>query len=336
MQICESKAARLRALSTPEGVIAALAMDQRKSLRRMISEAAGVPLDEISDTKLREFKAAVTRVLSEHASAVLLDPEFGSGAFSERADRCGLLMTYEMDGYENPRPNRMLALMPDLSARRLRDIGADGIKILLSYTPFDDAAANDEKKAMIERIGHECQAAGVPFFLEPVGYDPGGLDPKSFAFAQRKPEIVIRSMEEFSRDVYKVDILKVEFPVDAAYVEGSAVFTGQKAYSRAEALDYYRRADAVARRPYIYLSAGVATEQFTESLKLAAEARARFSGVLCGRATWQGGVDLFARQGVAAFEAWLRKEGVKNIGAVNECLRAATSWEMLLQAPTAA
>src|SRR3982750_136829 len=145
MQISEPKVARLRALSAPDGVIAALAMDQRKSLRRMIAEAAGVPLDAISDAKLGEFKAAVTRVLSEHASAVLLDPEFGSGAFSERARGCGLLMTYEMDGYENPRPNRMLGLMPDLSARRLRDMGADGIKILLSYTPFDDPAANDAK-----------------------------------------------------------------------------------------------------------------------------------------------------------------------------------------------
>src|SRR4051794_39837506 len=101
MQISQAKAARLRALSTPDGVIAALAMDQRKSLRRMIAEAAGVPLEQISDGQLGEFKAVVTRVLSSHASAVLLDPEFGSGAFDERARGCGLLMTYEMDGYEN-------------------------------------------------------------------------------------------------------------------------------------------------------------------------------------------------------------------------------------------
>lgn len=301
----------------------------------MIAEAAGVELESISDAQLGEFKAAVTQILTPHASAVLLDPEFGRDAFGHRAPGCGLLATYESDGYDNPRPFRMLALMPELSVRRLRDMGADGIKILLSYTPFDDAAANDEKKAMIERIGHECDALDMPFFLEPVGYDPAGGDVKSVEYARLKPEIVIRSMEEFSRDIYKVDVLKVEFPINAAYVEGSAVYCGQHAYSRAEALEFYRQADAVARLPYIYLSAGVSSAQFTESLRLAAEAGARYSGVLCGRATWQGGVEAFAKQGKAGFIAWLQQEGVRNIQAVNECLRAATPWSQWHSAPLA-
>ena len=85
-----------------------------------------------------------------------------------------MLLAYESDGYENPRPNRMLELMPHLTVRRLRDAGADGIKILLSYTPFDDPTANDGKCALIERIGAECEALDMPFFLEPVGHDPTG------------------------------------------------------------------------------------------------------------------------------------------------------------------
>ena len=43
-------------------------------------------------------------------------------------------------------------------------------------------------------------------------------------------------MEEFSQARYKVDVLKVEVPVNAEYVEGSSVFKGQKAYSHEEAL----------------------------------------------------------------------------------------------------
>jgi tagatose 1,6-diphosphate aldolase len=230
-------------------------------------------------------------------------------------------MTYECDGYENPRPNRMLALLPHLSVRRLRDLGADGIKILLSYTPFADDASNDQKKAMIERIGHECDALEMPFFLEPVGYDPEGLDPKSLEYAKRKPEIVIRSMEEFSKDIYRVDVLKVEFPVNAAFVDGNT-----PAYTREQALHYFREADRVARRPYIYLSAGVSAGLFRESLRLAAEAGAGFSGVLCGRATWQDGIAVFAREGRAALDRWLESEGVRNITAVNECLQSAVAW----------
>lgn len=292
----------------------------------MIADAASVNLDEISDAQLGEFKSAITRTLSPHASAVLLDPEFGSCAFESRGPGCGLLMTYEMDGYENPRPHRMLALMPHLSVRRLRDMGADGVKILLSYTPFDDPDSNEEKRAMIERIGHECDALDMPFFLEPVGYDPDGLEPKSIEYARRKPEVVLRSMEEFSKERYKVDVLKVEFPVNAAFVEGSAVYGGKTAYTRAEALGIYRSADAIAGCPYIYLSAGVSGDHFLESLRLAAEAGARFSGVLCGRATWQDGVPVYAHEGVDALERWLATEGVRNIQGINECLRAATPW----------
>jgi tagatose 1,6-diphosphate aldolase len=327
LRLSDAKARRLASLSTSEGVIAALAIDQRKGLRQMIADAAGVPLNGISDEQLGEFKSTVTRVLTRHASAVLIDPEFGAPAFSQRAAGCGLLMTYESDGYENPRPNRMLALLPHISVRRLRDLGADGVKILLSYTPFADDASNDEKKALIERIGHECDALDMPFFLEPVGYDPAGGDPKSFEYAQRKPEIVIQSMEEFSKDIYKVDVLKVEFPVNAAFVEGSTAYGGRTAYTREQALEHFRHADRVARRPYIYLSAGVSAQVFTESLRLAADARARFSGVLCGRATWQDGVPVYAQKGRAALEEWLESAGVRNIIAVNECLRAATSWQ---------
>lgn len=324
--IAEAKAERLRALSNRDGVIAALAMDQRKSLRQLMAGAAGVPADGITTAQLSEFKECVTRVLSPYASAVLLDPEYGQAAFGQRAAGCGLLVTYEMDGFENPRPHRMLALLPHFSARRLRQMGADGLKVLLSWTPFDDETANDEKRAMVERIGHECEAAGVPFLLEPVGYDPHGLDPKRPEFAAQRAEIVIRSMEEFSQDIYKVDLLKVEFPLNVAWVEGSPVFDGRRVFSRDEALDLFRRADAAARRPYIYLSAGVSGMNFTESLRMAAEAGAGFSGVLCGRSTWKDGVAVYVRGGAAALEEWLSRDGVANIRAVNECLTAAKPW----------
>ena len=61
-------------------------------------------------------------------------------------------------------------------------------------------------------------------------------------------------------------------------------------------------------------------------LELAGESSVKFTGVLCGRATWADGVPVFAEKGVAAFREWLEKEGVKNIQNVNEGLKAATPW----------
>ncbi len=311
----QAKLDRLRALSTPAGTIAAMAIDQRGSLRQMMIDAGGEP----TPAEIAEFKCIVTAALTPHASAVLLDPEVGAPAAAHRAPGCGLLLTYEMDGYNNPRPNRMLALIANQSARRLRDAGAEGVKILLHYSPDDPAEANDQKLALIERIGHECEAAELPFFLEPVAYDPAGSDPFGFAFSKRKPEIVLYMMEEFSRPQYKVDILKVEFPVNVAYVDGA-----EPAYTRAEAIEYFRRGDALVKMPYIYLSAGVRAERFLESLTLAREAGARYSGVLCGRATWQDGIGPYVSEGRAGLERWLATEGVRNIEAVNAAVQSAT------------
>jgi tagatose 1,6-diphosphate aldolase len=308
----------LDAIATPQGIIAAIAIDQRKSLRRMIAAAAAVPETQIPDLRLAEFKESVCQFLSPHASAILIDPEFGSAALDRRAPDAGLLLTYEADGFDNPRPHRMLALLPGFSAYRLRDLGAEGVKILLSWSPDEDPAANHRKRLLIERIGEECAGAEIPFLLEPVVYDPAGGDLRGPEFARRKPALVRDTIKEFSRPVYKVDVLKVEFPVILPHV-GSV-------YTRDQALDAFRAIDEVAGCPYIYLSAGVSLDEFTASLALAAEASAGYSGVLCGRAAWQDAVAVYARDGRAALDAWLAGQGVRNIERILDHLKEASPW----------
>jgi tagatose 1,6-diphosphate aldolase len=324
--LSQGKINHLKKLSDSRGVIAAAAMDQRGSLQKSIAAAAGIKASEVTDQQMQEFKTAVTRILTPHASAILLDPEWGLPATKVRAPNAGLLLAYEKSGYDNTQPGRLPDLLPNVSARRIKEWGADAVKILIYYTPFEDAKINDIKHAFVERIGAECEAEEIPFFLEFVGYDPHGGDEKGFEFAKLKPEIVIRSMEEFSKPHYRVDVLKVEVPINANYVEGSSVYKGQKAYSWQEALDHFRKAAAVATKPFIYLSAGVSNDQFTESLRMAAEAGTDFSGVLCGRATWKEGIPVYAKQGLAALEDWLSTEGVKNINAVNAALAPAKPW----------
>jgi tagatose 1,6-diphosphate aldolase len=207
----------------------------------------------------------------------------------------------------------------------LKEAGADCIKILLYYTPDDPKDVNDRKHAWVERIGDECRGNDIAFFLEFVGYEEGA-DEKGLEFAKKKPRIVTESMREFTKDRYGVDVMKVEVPINMKYVEGTKTFGGQKAYAKQEAMDFFRRSAEVATRPFIYLSAGVSNAEFTESLELAAEAGTRFSGVLCGRATWKEGIPIYAKQGGAAFRQWLESEGVKNIENVNARLKAARPW----------
>lgn len=320
------KLKHLKALSNKDGIIAAAAMDQRGSLKKSIASAKGVDPKLITDEMMSEFKTAVTRILTPHATAILLDPEWGLEAAKTRSANAGLLLAYEESGYDNTKPGRLPDLLPHVSVKRIVDWGADAVKILIYYSPFDDAGVNDIKHAFIERIGAECEFHQIPFFLEFVGYDPKGGDEKGVEFAKIKPQVVIGSMKEFSKPQYHVDVLKVEVPINANYVEGSSVYKGEKAYSKEEALRHFREAAEVAAKPFIYLSAGVGNAQFVESLNMAKEAGTDFSGVLCGRATWKDGMPIYATKGIKALEDFLSTEGVKNINAVNAALSGATSW----------
>ncbi len=314
----------ISACADERGVIAAAAIDQRGSLQKSIAKARSD--GKATPEDLTEFKKGIVQVLTPHATAVLIDPEFGLPALELKDPSAGVLLAYEKTGYDAAVKGRLPDLLNEWSVRRLVEAGANAIKILLYYKPGDDERITTIKHAFIERVGAECAALDVPFFLEPLYYDDD-LEGNALELARRKPENVSRIMEEFSKDRYGVDILKVEVPVNMKFVEGTRAFGGTAAYNRADAMRLFREAASVARKPFIYLSAGVSDEIFRETLELAAEAGTDFSGVLCGRATWQDGVPVFAQQGYDALVGWLGGRGVQNIEALNEVLaKGAKPW----------
>src|SRR5258708_12751617 len=105
------------------------------------------------------------------------------------------------------------------------------------YNPFDEGEINQVKQAYVERIGAECVALDVPFFLEPLVYDEALGSEQGLAFARKKPEYAALAMQEFTQPQYGVDILKVEVPVNPAFVQGTRPFSGKGLpYSRHEAI----------------------------------------------------------------------------------------------------
>jgi tagatose 1,6-diphosphate aldolase len=336
MGISANKKGHLQKLSTPKGVIAAAAMDQRGSLKKSIAKEKGCDPSQITWDMMAEFKTAVTKVLTPHSSAILLDPEFGLPAAKARAKNAGLLLAYESTGYDQTSPGRIPLLIPTWTVSKSVAEGANAIKILLYYSPFEDPKVNEIKHAWVERIGSECLAHDIPYFLEFVGYPTGNEDEKGVEFAKKKPEIVKKSMEEYSKEKYHVDVLKVEVPVNMKFVKGarankaaSGVSGAEAAYDREQAKDLFRATAAVTKKPFIYLSAGVSDDEFRESLELAAEAGVAYNGVLCGRATWKEGIPVYAKSGVKALEDWLSDRGVQNIQALNKVLeQGAKPWSL--------
>lgn len=315
----------LQAVSDTRGVIAAIAIDQRSAMRTLFGRAMGIDPENVPRESLVQFKTAVSSTLTSHASAILLDPEFGLPAAKKRAPGTGLLLAYEVTGYSKTIPDRLPRLLDHWSVTRLVESGANAVKLLLYYSDRSAPQVNDTKFAFVERIGGECAAADVPFFLELVCYQDG-VDDKGAKFARVKHEVVRSGAAEFSKPQYRVDVLKVGMPVNLAMVEGSPSVDAHISHTREAAKVLFRECAAAATVPFIYLSEGVTNETFQFGLALAAESGAKFSGVLCGRATWKNGVEVFVKHGAAALQEWLQTEGTQNIENVNKHLHAATPW----------
>ena len=185
--------------------------------------------------------------------------------------------------------------MPDLlaewSAKRLKENGADAVKFMLYYDVDEDESINSRKQAFVERIGDECVAEDMPFFLELMSYDANIDDNKSREYAKVKAHKVNDMIKEFAKPRYNVD-------------------------------------EATNGVPYIYLSAGVPAKVFQDTLVLAHEAGSTFNGVLCGRATWRHSIEPFAQEGEEKAIEWCDTVGKQNIESLNEVLKeTATSWE---------
>ncbi|WP_426806780.1 tagatose-bisphosphate aldolase [Streptococcus anginosus] len=305
-----TKQEKLKRLCDKNGIIGALAIDQRGALRRMLGE--DTPVEQ-----LETFKVLVSKYLTKYATSILLDPELGWKAAEARDKNAGLLVAYEKTGYDKTVPGRYPDLVENVSVQRLKANGADAVKVLL-YIDIDEGRAfNDVKEAFIERIASECKAEDMPFFLELVSYDAKVTDEKEYA--KLKPRKVIEAVKLYSQERFGVDVLKVEVPVNMKYVEGFA--ENEVLYTKEEAAAFYKEQSDATSLPFIFLSAGVSAQLFQDTLRFAKESGSTFNGVLCGRATWAGATKAYQEGGEAATIKWLETIGKQNIVELDAVLQ---------------
>ncbi|WP_297280888.1 tagatose 1,6-diphosphate aldolase [uncultured Anaerococcus sp.] len=315
MKISKEKYANLKKLVNSECAIAALAIDQRGSMEKMMN-VANPDLNNVEG--IGRFKELVSSELTKYASSILLDPIYGMKGVDARDKNAGLIMSYEQTGYDEYEEGRLPRLIDFVSGLRIKEMGSNAVKVLLYYDIDEDEKINDIKKAWVERVGFECQALGLPYFLEIVNYDASIDDAKGVQYSKLRPEKVIESMKVFDDPRYKVDVLKVEAPVNMNFVEGFA--DGEVIHSREEAMGYFKEQSDATSIPFIFLSGGVSADLFKETLKFAKEAGSTFNGVLCGRATWRDAVEEFAKSEEDA-NNWLQSQGKNNIVTLNEVIK---------------
>ena len=323
MVLTEQKSKYMEKLSDENGIISALAFDQRGALKRLMAQHQEA---EPTVEQMEELKVLVAEELTPYASSMLLDPEYGLPATKALDKNAGLLLAYEKTGYDTSSTKRLPDCLDLWSAKRIKEQGADAVKFLLYYDVDSSDELNQQKQAYIERVGSECVAEDIPFFLEILAYDEKIADASSVEYAKVKPRKVIEAMKVFSDPRFNIDVLKVEVPVNVKYVEGFG--DGEVVHTKAEAAAFFKEQDEATNLPYIYLSAGVSAKLFQETLVFAHESGANFNGVLCGRATWAGSVKDYIEQGEEAARKWLRTTGFENIDELNKVLQqTATSWK---------
>jgi len=112
----------LAPIAGPDGTLAIVAIDQRNTLRRMLS-AESRPTD--ADT-ISSFKVDVVQELSPAATAVLLDPEFGVPAVRDAgamASGCATLVAVEPAERATWQGEPRAGRDPERTAEWVREIG---------------------------------------------------------------------------------------------------------------------------------------------------------------------------------------------------------------------
>lgn len=323
MALSPGKQKGLKQISDENNIIFATAMDQRGSLGKMIQSFDS---SKNYDGSLSEFKKGVAKILGNSSSSLLLDPEYGWGAAQQLNNDVGLIMAYEKTGYDATEEGRLPNLVDFYAIQDLNENGSSAVKLLIYYDHNEDENINRIKDTFIKRVGDECKQNDILFILEPVSYSHKGFDAKSTEFAKEKPAIIEFFMEEFSKDKYGVDVLKVEVPVSIYNIEGYNTYDNYNpVFTDKEAQQYYKKCSVLSEIPFIYLSGGVTNEQFIETLYFAKKSGATFNGCLCGRAIWKEGIETYATQSWEDYLNWLSQKGLENLNKVKNAIAETAS-----------
>jgi sulfofructosephosphate aldolase len=254
-------AAGLAGLARPSGGFAMLALDQRESLRAMFAEQTGGP---VTDEVLTRFKVDATRVLSPHASAVLLDRQFALDTVLAEGvigPGCGLIAAADEFTAGPGEIVAESAIDRAVVPADMRAAGAAALKLLLIWRPDEDPG---RRLATVAEFTGMCRTAGLVSILEPVSRAPRDGRPWDWDAG------VLAAARELGSA--GADLYKAEVPLHA---QGGDAEIRRRCEQLTELI----------ASPWVVLSSGVPPEEFPRAVALACQSGA--SGFLAGRAVWR-------------------------------------------------
>ena len=265
----------LQLCASPQGTFTALALDHRQNLRKALNP--GQP-EAVTDADLTRFKLEVASALVGEATAVLFDPQFSAAqalAAGMIPKHAGLVVAVEATGYSGDPTDRQSRILPGWSVEKARRMGANMVKLLVYYHP--DSRRATEMEDFVSQVAEECQQHEIALMLEPLSYS---LDPDVKKLPSTEKRYVVAETARRLTPL-NVDLLKAEFPLDAAEADESTWTEACAEVSTASVT------------PWILLSAAVDFETYLRQVMVACRTGA--SGVAVGRAVWKEAVSMAAQ-----------------------------------------
>ena len=253
-----------------------LAIDQRPPIFNIIKKKKkNYGFNDVVD-----FKKKISETLSQHTSAILMDPVYSIPNLLHSSQSNGLIITLEDHSFDERGKGRYSKNIPNWTVEKIKRIGGDAVKVLAWYRPDADQKSIKHQKKYIETIGRECEKFDIPFLLELLVYpftNETGYSKDYKEQLDKNQNHVIKSVKEFSKSKYKVDIFKLESPVDSSQLENDK-------FTKATEDAFKQLSKATGNIPWVMLSSGMSKKSFFNCLKLAYKNGA--SGYLAGRTIW--------------------------------------------------
>ncbi|MCX5514053.1 tagatose-bisphosphate aldolase [Kaistia algarum] len=254
-----------------DGAMMVIACDQRGGMRTLL---ASDPAEQakISNEVLGDTKADIARYLAIEASCVLVDPICAVPAIVNNGTlhrNTALLIGLDASGWDvSPEGYRLSKLVDGITARKVRELGGTGGKIMV-YLRSDTPAANTHNIEILKQVIADFAAEDLLIVVEFLTYALEGETPE--AYAAKIPEL-IQGGSQICLDLGS-KVLKLPYPGSP---ESCAAVT--------------RLAGDV---PWAVLSAGVGHDTFLKQVEIAMANGA--SGVIAGRSLWKDCISLDRR-----------------------------------------
>jgi tagatose-1,6-bisphosphate aldolase len=251
-----------------DGAMMVIACDQRGGMRSLLADT---PEDQakITNDALGLTKMDIASYLARHATAVLVDPICAVPGIVDQGvlhRSTALLIGLDASGWDtSPEGYRISTLVPGVTARKVRDLGGTGAKIMV-YLRSDTPAANTANIETLRQVIADFAQENLLLVVEFLTYALPGEDKADYA---AKIPGLIEGGSRICLDLGS-KVLKIPYPGTAAACANVTAMSGDV--------------------PWAVLSAGVDHATFLGQVETAMANGA--SGVIAGRSLWKDCISL--------------------------------------------